>query len=153
NNYNNLILRNFIVHCPNKFKYIGSQNSQNRNYCTNNQVKIAEYEEIKELPTHPEKLLIDVREAIELSETGKIPTSINIPLGIVTEELSNSDPRQFKAKYGRDKPRKCTEIIFSCKSGVRAQKAAEAALSIGYKNIKNYKGSWLDWNKHENPNQ
>lgn len=42
-------------------------------------VEIATYEEIKDLPNHPEKLLIDVREPAEIAETGSIPTSINIP--------------------------------------------------------------------------
>lgn len=37
------------------------------------------YEEIKDLPNHPEKTLIDVREPTELEQTGVIPTSINIP--------------------------------------------------------------------------
>lgn len=41
--------------------------------------KIATYEEIKDLPNHLEKLLIDVREPQELKDTGVIPTSINIP--------------------------------------------------------------------------
>lgn len=40
---------------------------------------IAAYEEIKELPNKPETLLIDVREPEEILNTGKIPTSINIP--------------------------------------------------------------------------
>lgn len=40
---------------------------------------IATYEEIKDLPNHPEKYLIDVRDPPELAETGQIPTSINIP--------------------------------------------------------------------------
>lgn len=42
-------------------------------------VAIANYEEVKDLPNHPEKLLVDVREPAEIAETGKIPTSINIP--------------------------------------------------------------------------
>lgn len=41
--------------------------------------KFATYEQIKDLPNHPEKMLIDVREPHELAETGVIPTSINIP--------------------------------------------------------------------------
>jgi 3-mercaptopyruvate sulfurtransferase SseA len=41
--------------------------------------RIATYEEVKNLPNHPEKLLIDVREPHELAETGEIPTAINIP--------------------------------------------------------------------------
>lgn len=43
------------------------------------EIEIATYEEIKDLPNHPEKLLIDVREPHELENTGKIPSSINIP--------------------------------------------------------------------------
>jgi 3-mercaptopyruvate sulfurtransferase SseA len=42
-------------------------------------VLIATYEEVKDLPNHPEKLLIDVREPAEIAETGSIPTSVNIP--------------------------------------------------------------------------
>lgn len=42
-------------------------------------VAVATYEEVKDLPNHPEKLLIDVREPAEIAETGSIPTAINIP--------------------------------------------------------------------------
>lgn len=42
-------------------------------------IPIVLYDEIKDLPNHPEKLLVDVREPNELAETGRIPTSINIP--------------------------------------------------------------------------
>lgn len=42
-------------------------------------IPIATYEEVKDLPNHPEKLLIDVREPQELIDTGIIPTSVNIP--------------------------------------------------------------------------
>ena len=41
--------------------------------------RFATYEEVKELPNNPAKLLIDVREPKELDETGRIPTAINIP--------------------------------------------------------------------------
>lgn len=51
-----------------------------RHFSSNaSQQEIAYYEEIKDLPNHKEKLLIDVREPNELIETGKIPTSINLP--------------------------------------------------------------------------
>lgn len=42
-------------------------------------MSIATYEEVLDLPNHPEKVLIDVRGADELAATGQIPTSINIP--------------------------------------------------------------------------
>lgn len=42
-------------------------------------VPVASYEEVRDLPNHPEVLLVDVREPSELVETGRIPTSINVP--------------------------------------------------------------------------
>lgn len=52
-----------------------------RSYSTtnDNMSNIATYEEVLDLPNHPEKVLIDVREPSELQEFGQIPTSINIP--------------------------------------------------------------------------
>ncbi|CRK95645.1 CLUMA_CG009103, isoform A [Clunio marinus] len=164
-------------------------------------IKIATYEEVKDLPNHPEKLLIDVREPTEISETGSIPTSINIPLGQVrrsfSDELSDrefeilyhvkkpklddyliftcrtgnrsnqaiqqilplvsqveqalkSSSEEFKAKYQHEKPSSDQEIIFHCKIGGRAQKGAEQAASLGFTNVRNYKGSWTEWAQKEN---
>ncbi|KAI8119681.1 Heat shock protein 67B2 [Lucilia cuprina] len=115
-----------------------------------NKIEIAYYDEIKDLPNHPEKLLIDVRTPEELVQTGKIPTSINIPLSVLEQELSlNVKAEDFKQKYGRDKPAADMQLIFTCRSGRRAQQAAEIAVQLGYTNVKNYKGSWLDWAEHE----
>lgn len=113
-------------------------------------IQMAYYEEIKDLPNHPEVLLIDVRTPQEIVQTGKITTSINIPLSVVEMELSDVvKPEDFKNKYGRDKPVADSPIIFTCRSGRRAQQAAEIAIKLGFKNVKNYKGSWLDWAEHE----
>ncbi|XP_013110580.1 rhodanese domain-containing protein CG4456 [Stomoxys calcitrans] len=122
-----------------------------KQYSSNaNTIPIVSYEEIKQLPKQPKKLLIDVREPKELQETGQIPTSINIPLGKVAAELApNVDAGAFKAKYGRDLPQKDTEIIFHCKIGKRSLSAAEIAKSLGYTNTKNYLGSWTEWAEKE----
>ncbi|XP_017113508.1 rhodanese domain-containing protein CG4456 isoform X2 [Drosophila elegans] len=111
-------------------------------------IGIVDYDVVKKLPSEPQKLLIDVREPEELKETGQIPASINIPLGVVSQELTASD-QLFKSKYGREKPQPDTEIIFHCKIGKRSLKAAEAATALGFRNVKNYEGSWLDWAKRE----
>lgn len=42
-------------------------------------IPVAYYDEIKDLPHHREKLLVDVREPSELQQTGRIPMSINVP--------------------------------------------------------------------------
>ncbi|KAL7727807.1 hypothetical protein ACLKA6_019746 [Drosophila palustris] len=114
----------------------------------NSAIGIVDYAAVKKLENEPQKLLIDVREPDELKETGQIPSSINIPLGIVSQELAVSD-HLFKSKYGRNKPKSDTEIIFHCKIGRRSLKAAEAAAALGFKNVKNYEGSWLDWAERE----
>ncbi|KAH8311779.1 hypothetical protein KR044_008046 [Drosophila immigrans] len=111
-------------------------------------IPIVDYAAVKKLPNEPQTLLIDVREPDELKETGQIPSSINIPLGIVSQELAIND-QLFKSKYGREKPKIDTEIIFHCKIGKRSLKAAEAASALGFKNVKNYQGSWLDWAERE----
>ncbi|XP_050075633.1 rhodanese domain-containing protein CG4456-like [Anopheles maculipalpis] len=112
---------------------------------------VATTADIDDLPNHPEKLLIDVREPSELNATGQIPTSINIPLKTIRTELSLT-PEAFEKKYGRKKPAASDPIIFSCRSGVRAGQAALEADQLGYKNVKNYVGSWLEYAaKHELP--
>lgn len=142
------------------FGCYGEQTTNNlkptlENYSTNmsnnmSNINIAYYEEIKDLPNHPEKYLIEVRTPEELLETGKIPTSINIPLADVQQELSqNVSAEEFLQKYGRSKPAANDEVIFTCRSGRRAEAAAKIAISLGYTNVKNYKGSWLDWAEHE----
>lgn len=105
---------------------------------------LATYDDIVALPKHPEILLIDVRRPDELAGTGTIPTSINIPLDTVGEELQLS-PQQFESKYGRAKPTANSPIIFSCRSGVRAGEAANIASKLGFNYVKNYVGSWLEY--------
>ncbi|KAL7029961.1 hypothetical protein ACKWTF_006444 [Chironomus riparius] len=96
------------------------------------EIKIATYEEIKDLPNHPEKLLIDVREPQELESTGRIPTSINIPLAKVSDALK-LDGKKFNEIYDREKPGLDDEIIFSCLLGGRAQKGATIAVGHGFR--------------------
>lgn len=43
------------------------------------EIPIVNYELIKDLPNHPEILLVDVREIQEIKDTALIPTSINVP--------------------------------------------------------------------------
>ena len=52
-------------------------------------------------------------------------------------------------KYAFSKPFSSQNIIFFCRSGKRSATAAELAGEKGYKNVRNYKGSWLDWTKRE----
>lgn len=148
-------------------------------------MSLATIDEIEDLSNHPEILLIDVRDPPEISSTGSIPTSINIPckdhligvpfwclyqrnfhcnrnetvpfflfyfchaVGTLEETLKLSES-EFKGRFGRDKPTDDTAIIFSCKLGGRATKAAEIAIALGFENSRVFKGSWTEWAAHKN---
>ncbi|XP_050096886.1 rhodanese domain-containing protein CG4456 isoform X4 [Anopheles aquasalis] len=107
---------------------------------------IATYEEVLDLPNHPEKLLIDVRNPDELAETGKIPTSINIPLDQVKQAFGpETEAEQFRKLYGVAKPQPDHYLILSCRTGRRSQMALDTITELGYRNARNYKGSWTEW--------
>ncbi|KAL5285572.1 TSTD3.2 family protein [Megaselia abdita] len=109
---------------------------------------MATYQEVKDIPNHPGKYLIDVRNVSELEETGILPSSLNIPVSELESAFSLSDD-EFLVKYNRVKPSMDSEIIFSCKLGGRAQKAADQAASRGFTNAKAYKGSWTEYAQKE----
>jgi peroxiredoxin family protein/TusA-related sulfurtransferase/rhodanese-related sulfurtransferase len=73
--------------------------------------------------------ILDVREEDEVI-CGKIPGSLNIPLGKIRDNL---------AKLPKDR-----EIIISCKSGARAYIAECYLRQKGY-NVKNLSGGYLVW--------
>ncbi|EDV42219.1 uncharacterized protein Dana_GF17119 [Drosophila ananassae] len=112
---------------------------------------MATYEEVKDIPNHPEKYLVDVRNASELKETGVLPSSINIPLPDLERALNMPDDLFTKA-YGRDKPAIDAVLIFSCKAGGRAARAANLASTLGFVNAKAYKGSWTEWEEKQSQN-
>lgn len=113
-----------------------------------NGIPVVSYDEVKNLPNQPNKILIDVREPDELKEFGQIPTSFNVPLGEVEKALQLSDEK-FKALYGHPKPKQDDYVIFHCKLGKRSQTASETAARLGYTKVHNYVGSWKEWAEKE----
>jgi 3-mercaptopyruvate sulfurtransferase SseA len=89
--------------------------------------------------------LIDVREENEISGSGWIPNSINIPLGHVEGVLKM--PEAFESRARRPFPDSQSEdkLIFTCQSGMRASRAAVTAQSLGFKNVAVYPGSFSEW--------
>lgn len=118
-------------------------------YCTNeSKIKVVDFCFVKKIAEEPEKLLIDVRTPAEIEETGRIPGSVNIPLDNLYNKLGSSTTKtEFISQFGRKKPSMTTQLIFSCRSGKRAQKSAEKAIKLGYTNVWVYEGSWTDWQK------
>ncbi|PEJ59288.1 rhodanese [Bacillus sp. AFS002410] len=73
--------------------------------------------------------LIDVREVDEV-KTGKIPGTVNMPLGLIEFRMNELD--------------KSKEYIMVCRSGGRSGRATELLESYGYKVI-NMAGGMLSW--------
>ncbi|EDV94625.1 rhodanese domain-containing protein CG4456 [Drosophila grimshawi] len=109
---------------------------------------MATYEEVKNIPNEPSKYLFDVRNKSELEETGTLPASINIPLPDLEKALNLPDG-DFKTSYGRAKPSTDAVMIFSCKAGGRAARAANLAKTLGFTNAVAYAGSWTEWEQKQ----
>jgi len=106
---------------------------------------VINFEQLSEFLKDGTVVLVDVRNPNELEEDGKISGSFNIPLPEVSSAFQ-MDSEDFKEKYGFEIPNKeCENLIISCRSGKRAFVAKGQLEEIGYKNIKVYEGSFLDW--------
>ncbi|NXV67023.1 TSTD3 protein, partial [Molothrus ater] len=88
------------------------------------------YKELKDLKK-ANVLHIDVRERWEIDRFGKIPESINIPLGELVEALQ-MDPTEFKEQYNQNMPSKSDPVVFSCLAGTRSKQALGFAMSLGF---------------------
>ncbi|KAL2733160.1 heat shock protein 67B2-like isoform X1 [Vespula maculifrons] len=109
-----------------------------------------DYNDILEAQKNDSVLIIDVREPSEIDETGKLPGSIHIPMGDVTNTLTNLSEEDFVKKFNKSKPNNNTKIILSCRSGKRSGMVQEELQKIGYENVYNYMGGWLNWESNQN---
>ncbi|BGO97453.1 hypothetical protein JCM10021v2_001103 [Rhodotorula toruloides] len=99
------------------------------------------YDELKPVTQMP-----NVREPSEVA-LGSIPSSVNLPLSVFEKAMS-LDEGDFVKEFGWRKPTKSQPIVFYCRAGARAQTALDLAKHKGF-NLRNYEGSWLDWEKRE----
>ncbi|XP_046962955.1 thiosulfate sulfurtransferase/rhodanese-like domain-containing protein 3 [Vanessa cardui] len=111
--------------------------------------RVLSYEDMLKIIHQPEKVIIDVRSPEEVKSTGKIPSSINIPLNNVQDALISMSDEEFKKQFQRPKPSSSDELIFYCQSGRRSSEALDKALKLGYTKSKTYLGSWNDWSSKQ----
>ncbi|KAK8206967.1 rhodanese domain protein [Phyllosticta capitalensis] len=88
-------------------------------------------------------LLIDVRSPAEYA-AGAIPCAVNLPVNSAMDTLFAS-PEDFEDKLGFPRPDAKRPLVFYCKAGVRSRAAAELAKQAGFEDVREYPGSWLDW--------
>jgi 3-mercaptopyruvate sulfurtransferase SseA len=85
-----------------------------------------------------------VRTPLEIQQTGRIPTALNIPITTSADAFFISE-EEFEERFGFERPGKDDEVVFYCKSGVRSRGAAEIARSGGWTRVGEFEGSWLEW--------
>nr|CCC95889.1 hypothetical protein, unlikely [Trypanosoma congolense IL3000] len=97
-------------------------------------------------------IIVDVRSTAEVSLSGIIPSAVNIPLKALPVALSDEvDDEEFRQAFGHPKPlKKTSHMIFYCEKGVRSAFAVEMAESLGYENVSNFVGSFVEWRELHN---
>jgi len=92
-------------------------------------------------------LIIDVRTFNEVKQSGFISSphapTIHIPVSFIGYYISFENER-FKRFFRMNKPSKDRKIITYCRSGSRAESAANSLLLGGYDSVYFYDGSFID---------
>ena len=91
-------------------------------------------------------IVLDVRNAPEVAATGPLsPHTQTLPLPAIIDGCFRLDEQEFKTAFGFDKPTMDETLVFSCAAGIRATRAAEIALGVGYTKVVVYKGGANEW--------
>ncbi|QSZ34021.1 hypothetical protein DSL72_005601 [Monilinia vaccinii-corymbosi] len=106
------------------------------------------FTDIQKLSSSPQPRthIIDVRTPLEVQQTGRIPTSLNISITTHPDAFSISE-EEFEDRFGFERPAKGDACVFYCKAGVRSRAAAEIARGNGWERVGEFEGSWIEWSE------
>ena len=105
---------------------------------------------------HAETMLIDARSVEEyagkevdgLPRAGHIPSAINIPWnGFLNPNATVKDIHTIQKIFEDFGLQENREVITYCLGGVRASWLFFVLCLAGYKNVRNYPGSWWEWSR------
>ena len=83
-------------------------------------------------------LVVDVRDAAEVEQSGKVAGAVHIPRGMVEFKADPQSP-YFEKGFAKDRP-----VIVYCAAGGRAALAGQALKEMGYGEVYNL-GGFGDW--------
>ena len=95
-------------------------------------------EKLKNIMDKDNVLIVDVRDAPELADTGKVKGALNVSRGMLEFRADDSTPFHYKA-FSKDKT-----VVLYCASGGRSALAGRALLELGYQNVLNL-GAFQNW--------
>ena len=95
-------------------------------------------ENLKNIMGEDNVLIVDVRDAPELADTGKVQGALNVSRGMLEFRADDSTPFHNEA-FSKDKT-----VVLYCGSGGRSALAGKALIELGYKDVWNL-GAFTDW--------
>ena len=93
-----------------------------------------------ELHGQAEALFVDVRDAEEVVQSGKIAGALNVSRGMLEFRADDATP------YHNERFSKDRTIIVYCASGGRSALSGKALLDLGYTDVRNL-GAFNDWSE------
>lgn len=91
-------------------------------------------DEARRLMSEENALLVDVRDAPELTETGKLKDALNVSRGMLEFRADDATP-YHNQEFRRDRP-----VILYCASGGRSALSAKVLQEMGYELVYNLGG-------------
>ena len=95
-------------------------------------------EELKSIMGQDNVLVVDVRDAPELTATGKVQGALNVSRGMLEFRADETTPYHDKS-FTKDKT-----IVLYCASGGRSALGGKALMELGYRDVRNL-GAFKDW--------
>ncbi len=95
-------------------------------------------------------LIVDVREPEGLAETGAIPTSINVPLGMLAIKADQELPEAMRDERLQDRDQ---EVIVTCAAGGQAALGAKTLKDMGFTNVSYVEGGMRGWQEAGMPTE
>jgi rhodanese-related sulfurtransferase len=90
----------------------------------------------------PRTLIVDVREPGGIAETGAIPGSKNVPLGVLAIAADQELPEAMRDPELQDRSR---PVITTCALGEQAALAAKTLKDMGFENVRFIEGGFKGW--------
>ncbi len=95
-------------------------------------------EQARDMIAKGEVLVVDVRDAAEVAQTGKVAGALHVPRGLL-EFRADPAAATRDEKFSKDKT-----LILYCGSGGRAALAGKTLKDLGYERVYNL-GGFKDW--------
>jgi len=96
----------------------------------------------KRIQKDPQTLVVDVRDAADISSTGIIPDALNISLGTLTYKADNEVEEAWREPALRDRNR---PIITTCEIGPMGALGGKLLKDMGFANVSILEGGTQAW--------